>query len=187
MRRRRLPALAFLPIAAAAGCDDAGARAFAVTVREADALVCVPMGSAFDEEAQGARATAREAAYADEVARVPPRTVGRTLRVVEREGRVRAWLEGDGSTDFLGPEQVYEGPSHDEYIEGAYDRLELTAGDAEPLTTARAVLTVTADDLGLLGRVRWTDVDHAAREEGDAPDTRLECSRSLTIEGSELE
>jgi len=91
------------------------------------------------------------------------------------------------------PDVVYEGELHDDYIEGSYaELLNTDAADEElglypcgPRARAYGILSITEDG-GALGRIRWTHIRYVGSE-FSACEGRIECVRSIAIEGLAVE
>lgn len=192
-------------IAAAAlgmGCDGPSAREYLVTLTESRLIDCnaneSPLLNEVEIEMGATLAGQVEDAWTRSRFDTPPRPMGRTLQVTEREGEMRSWFEEDGLTlDFnfaFGPGEVYVGHPDEDIVEGTFEArrnvtlqmgIETTVICLD-LLDVRSVLAATLVDGQLDGRIRRTERAYfGSIEDDDYCELRFECLRDIAIEGVE--
>jgi len=128
----------------------------------------------------------------------PARPEGHILRVVEGADEMRAWFDGpafqpNGIPSALSPTEVYVGAPHDDSIEGdSSDVFRLNVppasgsenpADCGELLRSQGALRLTVDAEGIDGRIRRTEYSYLSGGIS-ACDVRVECGRTLLVEGS---
>jgi hypothetical protein len=199
---RRVAALVAVGLMASVvgGCADAGARRYAVTLKEPAIIDCQATARVGEATVTKNKADELEEAWLAAYALTPPRPVGRRLDVMEQGGEVSAWLDLGLSTAaadyFGGPEEVMLGLGHDDYVQAIYRRTHLVDDEEqaaalgiEPcgeLEDASTELTVTVDGDEIEGRLRRKQTQYEPL--GLSPcDEKVECPRDLALTGVVIE
>lgn len=186
------------------GCSAPSARRYAATVTDSASISCeaIPSTPFIPPMDLKQLVDAAEAAWKRAHALSPPTPQGRVLHVVHEDESVRAWFDAfglttdsTGNTVDEGPNEVYAGDPHDDYVDLTFMRTtNLSSPNPPPprdgggkdpctnLTTAQANITATDDGERVDGRIKRVESSYLGFGFSSC-DAELRCTRILGLSG----